>query len=165
MAEKKEGRLKKFLWNLIMFLMVVYLGILAALAFNPFQRFEVNGHSMDPTLYNGQKLFMKKFNKKDTLHRGDVVVIKVTMNGKDYDFIKRVIALPGEHLEIKDHKIYINGKYLEDEGADIGKEDCMIAKDSIYVMGDNRANSLDSRKLGEMKISNVIARKAIKRRE
>ena len=67
---------------------------------------------MNPTLKDGQKLIMKKFQKNDKLHRGDVVIIKVTLKDKEYDFIKRVIALPGEHLEIKNHKVYINGKYM-----------------------------------------------------
>lgn len=66
-----------------------------------------------------------------------------------------------EHLEIKNHKVYINGKYLEDEGSTMGEEDCVIPDDSIYVMGDNRDHSLDSRKLGTMKISKVVARKVI----
>ena len=101
---------------------------------------------MNPTLKDGQKLIMKKFQKNDKLHRGDVVIIKVTLKDKEYDFIKRVIALPREHLEIKNHKVYINGKYLEDEGS---------------TMGDNRDHSLDSRKLGTMKISKVVARKVI----
>ena len=108
---------------------------------------------MNPTLKDGQKLIMKKFQKNDKLHHGDVVIIKVTLKDKEYDFIKRVIALPGEHLEIKNHKVYINGKYLEDEGSTMD--------DSIYVMGDNRDHSLDSRKLGTMKISKVVARKVI----
>ena len=112
-------------------------------------------------LKDGQKLIMKKFQKNDKLHRGDVVIIKVTLKDKEYDFIKRVIALPGEHLEIKNHKVYINGKYLEDEGSTMGEEDCVIPDDSIYVMGDNRDHSLDSRKLGTMKISKVVARKVI----
>lgn len=116
---------------------------------------------MNPTLKDGQKLIMKKFQKNDKLHRGDVVIIKVTLKDKEYDFIKRVIALPGEHLEIKNHKVYINGKYLEDEGLTMGEEDCVIPDDSIYVMGDNRDHSLDSRKLGTMKISKVVARKVI----
>ena len=90
---------------------------------------------MNPTLKDGQKLIMKKFQKNDKLHRGDVVIIKVTLKDKEYDFIKRVIALPGEHLEIKNHK--------------------------VYIMGDNRDHSLDSRKLGTMKISKVVARKVI----
>ena len=120
---------------------------------------------MEPTLKDGQKLMMKKFQKNDKLHRGDIVVIKAKMNGKEYDFIKRVIALPGEHLEIKDHKIYVNGKYLEDENADVGKEDCMIPKDSIYVIGDNRKHSLDSRTLGTMKISKIIAWKVSPKKE
>ena len=58
----------------------------------------------------------------------------MTLKDKEYDFIKRVIALPGEHLEIKNHKVYINGKYLEDEGSTMGEEDCVIPDDSIYVM-------------------------------
>ena len=86
---------------------------------------------MNPTLKDGQKLIMKKFQKNDKLHRGDVVIIKVTLKDKEYDFIKRVIALPGEHLEIKNHKVYINGKYLEDEGSTMGEEDCVIPDDSI----------------------------------
>ena len=57
--------------------------------------------------------------------------------------------------------VYINGKYLEDEGSTMGEEDCVIPDDSIYVMGDNRDHSLDSRKLGTMKISKVVARKVI----
>ena len=129
--------------------------------FSVSERFKVNGQSMNPTLKDGQKLIMKKFQKNDKLHRGDVVIIKVTLKDKEYDFIKRVIALPREHLEIKNHKVYINGKYLEDEGSTMGEEDCVIPDDSIYVMGDNRDHSLDSRKLGTMKISKVVARKVI----
>ena len=50
---------------------------------------------------------------------------------------------------------------MEDEGSTMGEEDCVIPDDSIYVMGDNRDHSLDSRKLGTMKISKVVARKVI----
>lgn len=142
-------------------LIIGYVGILAYQNISQYQRFKVNGQSMNPTLKDGQKLIMKKFQKNDKLHRGDVVIIKVTLKDKEYDFIKRVIALPGEHLEIKNHKVYINGKYLEDEGSTTGEEDCVIPDDSIYVMGDNRDHSLDSRKLGTMKISKVVARKVI----
>ena len=116
-------------------LIIGYVGILAYQNISQYQRFKVNGQSMNPTLKDGQKLIMKKFQKNDKLHRGDVVIIKVTLKDKEYDFIKRVIALPGEHLEIKNHKVYINGKYLEDEGSTMGEEDCVIPDDSIYVMG------------------------------
>ena len=157
-------KLKKILWNLLVLLIIGYVGILAYQNISQYQRFKVNGQSMNPTLKDGQKLIMKKFQKNDKLHRGDVVIIKVTLKDKEYDFIKRVIALPGEHLEIKNHKVYINGKYLEDEGSTMGEEDCVIPDDSIYVMGDNRDHSLDSRKLGTMKISKVVARKVIQKR-
>ena len=126
------------------------------------KRFKVNGQSMNPTLKRWTEIdHEENFRKMNKLHRGDVVIIKVTLKDKEYDFIKRVIALPGEHLEIKNHKVYINGKYLEDEGSTMGEEDCVIPDDSIYVMGDNRDHSLDSRKLGTMKISKVVARKVI----
>mgnify|MGYP002241438717 FL=1 len=154
-------KLKKILWNLLVLLIIGYVGILVYQNISQYQRFKVNGQSMNPTLKDGQKLIVKKFQKNDKLHRGDVVIIKVTLKDKEYDFIKRVIALPGEHLEIKNHKVYINGKYLEDEGSTMGEEDCVIPDDSIYVMGDNRDHSLDSRKLGTMKISKVVARKVI----
>lgn len=157
-------KLKKILWDLFVILFIAYIGILVYQNVSQYQRFKVNGTSMYPTLQDKQKLLMKRFKENDQVKRGDVVVIKVRMNGKDYDFIKRVIALPGEHLEIKDHKIYINGKYLEDEGAKVGKEDIVIPKDSIYVMGDNRGNSTDSRKLGTMRISNIVAKKQIPRK-
>ena len=158
-------KLKKVLWNLVVILSVVYVGVLVHKTVSQYQKFKVNGPSMEPTLHNGDKLTMKQFTDKDVLKRGDVVIIKVKMNGENDNFIKRVIALPGEHLEIKDHKIYINGKYLEDEGAEVGKEDIVIPKDSVYVMGDNRGNSTDSRQLGTMKISNIIAKKDISRKE
>ena len=149
-------------------LIIGYVVILAYQNISQYQRFKVNGQSMNPTLKDGQKLIMKKFQKNDKLHRGDVVIIKVTLKDKEYDFIKRVIALPGEHLEIKNHKVYINGKDTEKTvseiktyGPTMGEEDCVIPDDSIYVMGDNRDHSLDSRKLGTMKISKVVARKVI----
>ena len=66
-----------------------------------------------------------------------------------------------EAIRLDQNGIYINGKYLEDEGSTMGEEDCVIPDDSIYVMGDNRDHSLDSRKLGTMKISKVVARKVI----
>ena len=79
-------KLKKILWNLLVLLIIGYVGILAYQNISQYQRFKVNGQSMNPTLKDGQKLIMKKFQKNDKLHRGDVVIIKVTLKDKEYDY-------------------------------------------------------------------------------
>ena len=69
---------------MLVLLIIGYVGILAYQNISQYQRFKVNGQSMNPTLKDGQKLIMKKFQKNDKLHRGDVVIIKVTLKDKEY---------------------------------------------------------------------------------
>ena len=77
-------------------LIIGYVGILAYQNISQYQRFKVNGQSMNPTLKDGQKLIMKKFQKNDKLHRGDVVIIKVTLKDKEYE----IASLPKNLVEI-----------------------------------------------------------------
>ena len=88
-------KLNKILWNLLVLLIIGYGGILAYQNISQYQRFKVNGQSMNPTLKDGQKLIMKKFQKNDKLHRGDVVIIKVTLKDKEYELVKE---FKGEEL-------------------------------------------------------------------
>lgn len=129
----------------------VLIGIIISVVILCFFRFSiVNGQSMEPSLYNNEKLLLSKTaytfsNPK----RGDIVVAKPANLNVDY-IIKRVIGIPGDTIEIKDNVIYVNDTALEEEyikenmlTADITK--FTLASDEYFLCGDNRNNSLDSR--------------------
>src|SRR3990172_7459508 len=101
-------------------------------------------------------------------HQGDVVVFSSPDN-KDIDFIKRIIALPGEKIRIENNTIYINGKALKEqyiEGQTLTLEDAylkegqeeIIPNGHIFVMGDNRQRSSDSRMFGPVPTQDIIGR-------
>ncbi len=128
-----------------------------------FQVVGVQQSSMYPTLAEGQNLFIYKL--AYTLgepKRGDIIIVKIS---ETQNYVKRVIALAGETVEIKNSAVYINGRKLEEDYLVEGlKYDDFAAvcvpEDSIFVMGDNRPYSLDSRSasIGFITEENIIAR-------
>ena len=127
------------------------------------QATRVYGSSMEPNLHTDQRLVVEKVSYR--LHeplRGDVVVIRMPERGPEL-LIKRIIALPGETVEIKDGDVYINGELLEepftDEHTQAGRHgQVTVPPLHIYVLGDNRDRSNDSRSFGPVPIENVIGR-------
>ncbi|MBU9737682.1 signal peptidase I [Diplocloster agilis] len=111
------------------------------------------GESMSPTLENGDTVLVNKLNYSITgPSRGDVVVFKPHGNENTHYYIKRVIGLPGETVEIRDGKIYIDGEVLEEEletepvlEAGVAASPVELGEDEYFVLGDNRNNSEDSR--------------------
>ena len=125
------------------------------------QRTLVLSCSMEPNLYENQQLIVDKL----TYHfrqpeRGEIVVID--MGADEIPLIKRVIGLPGETLEIKNNRVLIDGQVLsEPYVAEAYQRDygpVTIPADSVFVMGDNRNNSKDSRMIGSITLDRIVSR-------
>ena len=156
------------------------IAVLLALFIRTFvvQAFKIPSGSMEPTLLVGDHILVNKFIygiKIPLIHttlipisspkRGDVVVFIYPVD-KSKDFIKRVIGLPGDTVEIQDQKVIINGKryddkhaYYDGRGERIGNpgqpERFIVPKGYIFVMGDNRDHSYDSRFWGYVPVSSI----------
>lgn len=146
-----------------------------------FQSYEVYGESMETTLQNGDRLIVMKFSKswaqiqgRDFVpQRGEIIVFdkptEIFSNGNDVDhLIKRVIGLPGERVVLKDGKYTVynsdfpdgfdpdaDQEYAKDILQTPGDVDVVVGDNEIFVSGDNRNNSLDSRSLGPIDIKNI----------
>ena len=113
------------------------------------QSFVVEGHSMYPTLNEGERLFVNKFIYRfQTPKRGDVVVFAPHGEPKK-KYIKRVIGLPGDRILVNVEGVYINNKKIEEpyinEMAYFGFGEYTVPEKHLFVMGDNRNHSTDSR--------------------
>lgn len=153
-------------------LIVVVVAIAAAFLVRAFvvQQFAVSGHSMDTTLHDTDRVLVNKLSYR--LHdpnRGDVVVLEQNPNGPgERDLIKRVIALPGETFEYRDCVTYINGRKLDEPYLDstiVTAGNCgasypatLIASGKVFVMGDNRPGSGDSRAFGAIDEKLIVGR-------
>jgi signal peptidase I len=139
--------------------------ILIALVINVFvgQATRVEGQSMEPNLHSDQRLVVEKVTYRfHGPRRFDVVVLRLPSQGEEL-LIKRVIGLPGETVEIRDGHIYINGEQLEEpfvtQDTRPGRNGRVtIPPLHVYVLGDNRNHSNDSRSFGPIPIDNIVGR-------
>lgn len=149
--------------TIMSYLLIIVLVILIRIFF--IDPVRVDGGSMDTTLANGQVMILNKIvYKRNDVKRYDIVVV----NEGDKSIIKRVIGLPGETIEYKDNKLYINGKETSDPYSSTETDDFSITDightkipgDCYFVMGDNRANSLDSRypTVGVVRKNQIVGR-------
>ena len=119
----------------------------------------VHGDSMEPSLHDGDYLLVSKAAYKiSEPKKGDIVIFPVTEEKKLY--IKRVVGVPGDVISIEKGVVYINGNEDTEtatlEGYTSGDiKDCVVPAGEIFVMGDNRMNSIDSRQIGTRKIDDV----------
>lgn len=127
------------------------------------QNFRIEGYSMEPNLHQGQYLIVNKAMYR-WLHppqRGDIVVFEYP-RAPDRDFIKRIIGLPGETVEIRNGSIYIDGVPLDEpylrEPTHGNMPPRTLKSDEFFVLGDNRDNSSDSRSWGPLPRENIIGK-------
>jgi signal peptidase I len=124
-------------------------------------RFRIEGQSMEPNLHDGEYVLIDKISY--LLHspeRGDVVVFTPPNNDRDY--IKRVIGLPGDTVEIKGGRVLVNGVVLDEpylSGAIHSDMPAQVVEAGHYfVLGDNRNNSSDSRAFGSITPQSIVGR-------
>lgn len=143
------------------FFVVIYLFLM--------QPHQVKGSSMFPTFKDKEYLLTDKITYKRRLPiYGDVIVFKAPMN-EDFDFIKRVIATPGQTVKVQNNKVFVDGKmideiYLPDEYiTEPGQfmqegEEYAVQDGEVMAFGDNREHSSDSRDWGPVPNRNIIGR-------
>ena len=147
-----------------------------------FQAFYIPSQSMEPTLHEGDRVLVNKLSYDlHDVNRGDIVVFEKPpgMTGTINDLIKRVIALPNETLELRDGRIYIDGRLLEEPylpdgtvtnpkrvmSGCVGEPSdsrCVVPDETVLVMGDNRENSTDGRWFGPISVDSIVGRAFIK---
>ncbi|MDO8362150.1 MAG: signal peptidase I [Actinomycetota bacterium] len=164
-AKRKHGNL------LTEWMIVIAVAVTAALLVRAFvlQQFAVQGSSMYSTLHDGDRVLVNKLSyRMHDPRRGDVVVLKtIEALGDERDLIKRVVGLPGETLEYTGCVLYIDGRELVEPyldpavltgGCGESQEPITIPEGFVFVMGDNRGGSKDSRALDPIAYSDLIGR-------
>ncbi len=138
------------------------------LVFSVGMRTSVIGDSMEPVLYNGQEILMNRILYRISMpKRGDVIVFMPNGNQNSHLYVKRVVGLPGETVQIRDGNVYIDGLLLaEDDRFDkivdpgIAQNELLLDSDEFFVLGDNRNSSEDSRSgnIGAVKKDTIIGK-------
>lgn len=131
------------------------------------QPYKITSGAMKPTVLPGDMIICNKTVSAEDIKRGDIIVFNFPED-KRKTFIFRVVALPGENVEIKQERLFINGEYIEedyispaDSITDTRRENIgpvSVPGNSFFVLGDNRNNSYDSRYWGFVDYSDVIGK-------
>jgi len=144
--------------------LLIAIGLALVIIVFLYQPVKVEGTSMAPLLSDQERIFINKFVYRfEPIDRGDVVVFWYPMD-RSKSFIKRVIALPGETVEIRRGIVYINGReisepYVPSQYADVSDYGpTTLARGSYFVMGDHRISSNDSRVFGPVAAQFIYGR-------
>ena len=155
-----DGGFRRFIFDLletIVLSLILFVGINAVSA-----RIRIESISMQPTLYAGNYVIVNKIAYKiGTPGRGDVIIFHYPPDPNREPYIKRVIGLPGDKVEIGNGKVLVNGTalvepYIKAPPSYAGS--WTVPQNSLFVLGDNRNNSSDSHSWGMVPLANVIGK-------
>ncbi len=155
---RKHGRFKQRDWMQVLLIAVLLAVIVRLFVVAPSM---VSGPSMQKTMESGDLVMVNKLLYLfRSPQRGEIVVFETP---DEEDLVKRVVALPGETIEAKNQRVYINGKELKEPYLDPNTVTADFVKvkvppNHVFVMGDNRSNSKDSRSLGTISYDQIIGR-------
>jgi signal peptidase I len=168
--KSKPSSVKSEAWEWIKALLIAggLVFIIRTFIFSPFI---VEGPSMEPNFHTSERLIVNKILYDFRApQRGEVIVFHAT---EDKDYIKRVIALPGEKVRVEGDKVFVNNQQLDEPWLKQALDDAAkkgipyntrnfaektVAEGSVFVMGDNRSNSADSRDIGFIEYDRIVGR-------
>lgn len=150
---RKYFSFKKLLKSWIFWVSLSFIILLSSLLifFEFYTIIRVNGDSMNPTLHDQQLLLAKK---SKSITYNTIAIF----NFKDQLLIKRVIGLPGDNIKIQNDQLFLNGKFLlKLNNSSFDNLNLIINQNNFFALGDNLANSLDSRHFGTFFITDITA--------
>ena len=158
-AQSHKSGLLRFIIDLFETLLlsaILFLGINAVTA-----RIRVDGMSMQPSLLNGEFVLVNRLAYKfGQPQLGDIIVFHLPSD-PDLEYIKRVIGTPGDVVEIKGRKVYVNGERLDEPyiaEKTLYEVRWEVPRGAVFVLGDNRNNSSDSHNWGPVPLDNVVGK-------
>lgn len=154
--QKKSTITPKIVREVLSFVFITFLAIFLALVFVSAigMQVKVVGDSMEPTLGNSQSVLVNKLVYKIIgPSKGDIIVFLPNGNTNSHYYVKRVVAVPGDKVQIVDGVLYVNGTVVDDdkdkydkmEDAGIAANEIKLGSGEYFVLGDNRNSSEDSR--------------------
>ncbi|PTM54784.1 signal peptidase I [Desmospora activa] len=140
-------------------LLFVSILLIVLLFFRFYQLFTIEGDSMSPALQDGQAYWVERGPMEP--RRGDIVIFYNQED--DFNHVKRVVALADERIQIKESRVLVNGKpldepYLASDATTTDFGPVTVPQGEVFVLGDNREQSLDSRQLGTVSIMDIRGR-------